>query len=237
MTAEPEQAEEPVEEAPAETPGGGSNRSIALLLTFAAVVGVTLGGRASLISSDAGDGWQSALRLEVKRAAAAVEDVRFVYESEGPIAFDVRQIRTRAAALRRLATASDPDVRSQLLLEARAQDLYAKNLASGIAKELTGPRYLTPQGGFDAAKRLADQRAKTPDLRDIDPTEAQEAGDRASRKSIVMMAATIPAALGFLLGAFGEAFPRPRRWFVLAGGLCVLGAAVVGLIAEVAVGG
>lgn len=228
MTGEPE----PVEEAPPEAAGGGSDRSIALLLTFAAVIGVALGGRASLVSSDASDGWQSALRQEIKRAAATVEDVRFVYESEAPVAFDVREIRFRAAAIRRIAGTSGPAVRNRLLLEAKALDLYAKNVASGLPDGITGKRYLTPKGGFDAARRLADQRARTPDLRDIDPEVPQRAGDRSSRHSIIEMAATIPAALGFLFGALGEAFFRRRRWFVLAGAVCVAAAATMGIVVE-----
>lgn len=230
--AEAPETPPPVE--PAEARGDTGHAAVAVLLAVAAVVGVALGGRASLVSSNATDAWQLALRQEIKRAAAAVEDVRYVYTSEAPVAFAYRELRLRARVIRRLQASAPASTRPLLRLEAEALDLYAKNLGEGIQQGLADARYTTPKGGFDAAKRLADQRRRNPDLVAIEPESAQRAGDRASRQAVLEMAATIPAALAFFLGAVAEAFSRPRRLLVAAGAALVAAAAVTGIAVEAA---
>ena len=59
---------------------------VAVLLAIAAVVAAIIGARASMISSVANDSWQSALRTEVKRSAAAMNDVQTLYQSDLPTA-------------------------------------------------------------------------------------------------------------------------------------------------------
>lgn len=229
MAEAPETPTPPEPEAPND---GGGHGAVAVLLALAAVVGVALGGRASLVSSSATDAWQLALRQEIKRGAAEVEDVRYVYNSEAPIAFNYRAVKLRAQEIRQAAKTAPADAKATLELEAKALDVYAENLGGSIQKGLADDRYTTPAGGFDAAKRLADQRKRYPDLVAIDPDEAQRSGDRLSRQSILEMAATIPAGIAFLLGAVAEAFTRPRRWLLIAGFVLVAGACGIGIVVE-----
>ncbi len=209
------------------------DRAVAILLTLAAVVGILLGGRASLVRSSATDGWQQALREEIKAAAGRVEDVRYVYTSEAPVAFQVDEARVRAEEARRAAARSTGTTRRVLLVEAKTLSLYAKNLGEGIQKGLADSRYRTSKGGFDAARRLADQRRRFPDLLRIDPNRAEHRGDRLSRHAALDMAATVPAAVAFLLGALAEAFRRRRRLLLIAGFAAVLAAGVLGVLVEV----
>ncbi|MBA2359230.1 MAG: hypothetical protein H0V84_12475 [Actinobacteria bacterium] len=220
----------PAEEG-AREPDEGYARAAAILLALAAVVGITLGARASLLSSDATDAWQSAVRQEIKRAAASVEDVRFVYSDEGPQVFSIDVARLRAEELRKAAAAATGQAREVLTLEAETYSRYVAQVAKPPLP--VGARYRTPEGGFDAPKRLADNRRRYPDLVAIDPQEPQRAGDELSRRAMFEIAATIPAALAFLLGALAEVFARPRRWLLLGGAAAVAAAAVAGVVLEV----
>jgi hypothetical protein len=208
----------------------GSERAVAILIAVAAIVGVALGARATLLSSDASDTWKSAVRTEVKRAAASVEDVRYVYVTEAPLAMQVVTATVRARALEQSAQATQGIVRSALLAEAETQ----RTLAAQIAKSAPDvKKYGTRSGGFDAAKRLADQRKRFPDLVALDPDERQRAGDRISRHSMLDVLATVPAGIAFLLGAFAEAFHRRRRLLVFGGALFVAAAVVFGIVVEI----
>lgn len=205
-------------------------RAGAILLALAAIVGVAWGTRASLVSSSASDAWQSAIRQEVKRAAAVVEDVRYVYVVEGPQALDVFAARIRAKELRKAAARARGTERAALTVEAEALETYASQVAKSV--EAAAARYRTSIGGFDHARRLADQRAKNPDLRDIDPEDAQEAGDRLSRKSLLEMLATVPAAFAFMLGAVSEGFRRGRALLLALGAFSLAASVVLGLVFE-----
>jgi hypothetical protein len=210
----------------------GNHRAVAILLALAAIVGIALGARASLIRSSATDAWQGALRAEIKRAAAAVEDVRYVYVAEAPVAFQVDEAKLRAAEARRAAVGVSGVARRALLVEARTQELVAENLGQNIQAGLANPRYETKSGGFDAPRRLADQRSRYPNLVKIDPEQDQGHGDRLSQHAFLDMAATIPAALAFMLGAFAEAFGRRRRPLLAAGFVALVAAFVLGAVIE-----
>lgn len=210
----------------------GSDRAVAVLLALAAVVGIVLGGRASLVRSSATDAWQQALRQEIKRAAGAVEDVRYVYVSEAPVAFQVDEARIRAEEARRAAAKATGLTRRVLLVEARRLSLYAKSLGEGVQQGLADPRFRTKSGGFDAARRLTEQRRKFPDLVRIDPESDQGRGDRASRHAFLEIGATIPAAFAFMLGAFAEAWRRRRRALLVLGFVALLAAVVLGVVVE-----
>ena len=78
---------EPFEQATIETPAVAVSEievashdrgygGVAVLLAIAAVVAAIIGASASMISGSASDSWQSALRTEVKRSAAAMNDVQ-----------------------------------------------------------------------------------------------------------------------------------------------------------------
>jgi hypothetical protein len=208
----------------------GSERAVAILIAAAAIVGVALGARATLLATDASDAWKSAVRSEVKRAAASVEDVRYVYASEAPIAMQGAFAKVRAAELERSAANASGSVRSALLAEAQTRRTFATQIAKSAPSLRT---YGTPKGGFDAAKRLADQRRRYPDLVAIDPEVQQREGDRLSRQALLDVLATAPAAVAFMLGALAEAFHRRRSVLVLVGALFVAAAVVFGIVVEV----
>jgi hypothetical protein len=215
-----------------ETEGQG-NFSVALMLAAAAIVAAALGGRAALLSSQSSDAWQSAVRQEVKRAAAVVEDIRFVYVDEAPLAYEAAKAKIRAAELRGQAPAGGGATRDFVLTEARVQDTLVET-ADGASEVVGDPAYALDGGGFDLTLRLADQRNRFPDLVAIDPDEPQEQGDELGRHTYLAVAATIPASVAFLLGAAAQAFARRRRVLLLAGWPLVIASLVLGIVLEIA---
>ena len=186
----------------------------AILLTAAAVAVAVVGGRASLRSADATYLWHDAVRQEVKRAAAYVEDIRFVYSSETPIALRVTEARLRQEELAKAIPTSPPTVRSLLEVEQRSQSEVAKALSQNV--DLLDPGYQTPDG-FDVARRLADARAKNPDLVATNPDVPESEGDEASDHAIRLVAVTPLIAGAFLCGALAQGVPRRRRGWLSVG--------------------
>lgn len=195
---------------------------------------VALGARASQLSNDAGSSWQTAAREEVKSAAAATEDIRFVYQDEAPVAFTVASARIRADEAGKRAATATPEARTALRVEAAAQAEYVHQTAQGALEDVVGPKYRLPKGGFDAPKRLVDRRNTTPDLVRLNPDIPQREGDHLSRHAFVTILATIPAAIAFLLAALVEVFPRRRHPLLVLSAVALAGAAIWGLGIEVA---
>lgn len=214
--------------APPAPDGGSGHAGPAILLAAAAVVASLLLGRASLVGSAASDEWQRALREELKRAAALVEDVRFVYSAEAPFAFAGAGAAVLAEEERAAASSAAGDVGSGLLTEARGEELLldAMRPASEI---LSDEKYHHPDGGFDLIARLADNRARFPDLVAVNPDEAQALGDRLSRKATFLVGAAVAAAVSFLLAALAQVVIR-RRTPLLILGWYALAATVVGAV-------
>lgn len=210
-----------------ETHGG---RGLAVLLAVAAIAAAAIGARASLLSGGASGDWQQAVRQEVKAAAAAVEDIRFVYGDEAPQAYRVVEATVRAEEYRAAAQEGTGLARSVLLAEAATQDQLRQVLASAAAIT-QDQRYAREDGGYDLGLRLADQRNRSPDLVAIRPDDPQAAGDRLARHATLATAATIPIALTFLFGSLAQAFGRRRRVFLALGSATL----VAGLIAAVAI--
>ena len=86
----------------------GGNIGVAVLLAIAAVVAAIIGTRASIVSSDASDAWQSALRTEEKRAAGAMNDIGQVYQVELPLAMRATQARLVSAERQAAASSACP---------------------------------------------------------------------------------------------------------------------------------
>jgi hypothetical protein len=204
-------------------------RGPAILLTAAAVAVAIVGGRASLRSADATYLWHDAVRQEVRRAAAYVEDIRFVYSSEMPVALKVNEARLRQEELAKAIPTAPPTVRSLLEVEQRAQSELAKALSQNVDL-VSDPRYQTPDG-FDVARRLADARAKNPGLVATHPDVPESEGDDASDHAIRLVAVTPLIAGAFLCGSLAQGVARRRRGW-LAGGTAFL---LVGVAAAVAV--
>jgi hypothetical protein len=102
-----------------------------------------------LISQASGDR-QQAVREEIKRTAATVEDVRLVYGDEAPLGFRVAVDRIRAEELHRAAHAAG-SAGAAAEVEAVVQEQTAFALATGeegTGRLADGDRYRTPDGGF-----------------------------------------------------------------------------------------
>ncbi len=208
------------------------DRAVVLLLATAAVLAAVIATRASFLASEAAGHWQQAVRSEIKRAAATVEDVRYLYTSEAPFAYRIAEARVREQALREAAVDATEEVRAALVYDAAVQKALADALlpASEIAAD---PRYELPEGGFDLSVRLADNRARFPDLVAVDPGPEQASGDRASDKAVMLVAAGLPAGPALFLGALAAALGGHRRRLLMAGAMSLSMAAVLALSVEV----
>ncbi len=215
---------------PASTPApasddGGSHRGIALLLAAAAVVAAIVAAMSSGLSSQAGDAWQSALRLDAKRAAAATNDIQFIYQTEIPQAMAVLSARLQEARLREAAAGATGDVAAALLVEADAQKGVADTIAATIPL-VADDTYLLPGGARNLSARLADKRMEYPDLVAIDPEAQQAEGDALAAQASSLTLALWPLAFAAMFGALAEPFRRQRR-LLLALGTASFGAGVV----------
>jgi hypothetical protein len=213
-------------------PGNGA---VAVVLAAAAVVAAVVGTRAAMISNNATDAWQSALRTEVKRSAAAINDVSYLYQIEFPQAMLILPARLVADTLRAAAAGHDKEVALALEEEAAIRQ-QAVDLMSGTTPLLEGSAYVLPSGGLDLGRRLADIRAAGPEgpqLLALNPGALMETGDRLAHKASMLTLALIPISLCALLGILAQPLIRRRVW-LLAGGLVALaGGAVMAVVVEV----
>ena len=113
-------------------------------------------GAATWSSSKATGSWQQATRQDGRSTALRVESVRFVYQSELPLAIGLAQAQVRRDALRDLGAGTDPEVAGEL---AAADQLVAQlrqsseQTTNGLAN---GSDYSTPDGGYEVTRRLGD---------------------------------------------------------------------------------
>ena len=208
---------------------GSSHRGVAILLGAAAITAALVGALAAGHSSDASDAWNSAVRLDLKRATSAIEDVRYLYQAEFPQAVTVLSARAQADGYAAAASA-DPANAPALTIAANGQ----ANAAAAMDKSVplvSDARYALPGGGVDLARRLADLRNENPDLVAIDPDAMQAQGDALAGKAGWLLLALIPLGFCALLGTLAQAF-RGSRTAMLIGGTVLLG---VGVITAVAV--
>lgn len=195
---------------------GGSHKGVAILLAAAAIVAAVVGARSTGIASDATDTWQSALRMDIKRSAAALEDIRYLYQSEVPQAVLVMSTRLQEAELRSAAAATTGSSVLALTLEADAQ--AGLLTAVGGTNDLTGKsRYALDGGGVNLALRLADIRGENPDLVALDPDTIQATGDALAAKASSMTIALLPLGFAALFGAVAQPFNRRRRLLLALG--------------------
>jgi len=201
------------------------NGGIAILLAIAAVVAAIIGARASLVSSDANDSWQSALRTEVKRSAAAMNDVQTLYQSDLPTANQILRAQILAEELKAAEDGQSPAAKHALEVEASVQSQLAEVLLSG-SQLANDPAYALPSGGYDLGKRLADLRSTSPQLMALDPDALQAAGDKLAQKALLLTLALIPTSLCALLGVLAQPLRRHRQ-ALLGSGVVALAVGVV----------
>ena len=236
-----------VESTPAEDHGGaagpvghegdnahrdGSHRGVAVLLGLAAILAAIVGVRATVLSGDASDTWQSALRTEVKRSAGALEDIRYLYQSEVPPVVTILGTRMQEAELRAAAATETGAVADTLTREADVQ----ANVLTAIspAYELaTHPAYALSGGGVNLGLRLSDVRNETPDLVALDPDTLQAAGDALGAKAAAMTLPLLPIGVAALFAALAQPFAGRRRLLLVAGTAVLTFGAIAAVAVEV----
>lgn len=206
---------------------------VALLLTVSAIVAAIIGLRAAMISTSASDSWQSALRSDVKRSAAAMEDVRALYQSELPIALRILEARNVQAEMLAEAQGQSGAARQALLLEASVQGQIITALSSS-SELATAPQYSLPSGGLDLAQRLADLRAKYPDLLALDPDGLEASGDKLAHQAELTTLALIPTSLAAFLGVLAQPFRRRRTPLLRLGTVALAAGAAIFIVVQVA---
>jgi hypothetical protein len=202
---------------------------IALVLAAAAVLAASLGARAALLFGYADDGLEHAARTEVKRAAALVEDIRFVYADEAPQIFRYLKAKVSGAELKKAAPSLPGIARDETLVDAETQLQLAHAFRGAVG---SNPRYLMPGGGFDLGKRLADVRAQAPDLVALDPERLQRDAERISWHASLDATTTLAAGVAFLLGALSQAFGALRRPLLPVAVLLVVAGTAAGIAFE-----
>jgi hypothetical protein len=198
---------------------------VAVLLTVAAIVAALIGVGAAMTSSSASDSWQSALRTEVKRSIGAMEDVRYLYQAELPVAVRIEQARVLEAEMLAAAQGESGAIKQALLMEAGVQ---AQILSALLPSSVLASRsdYALASGGFDLAKRLADLRAESPGLLALDPNALEATGDRLAHKAELLMLALLPTSGAAFLGVLAQPFRR-RRLILLRLGSVALGSGAI----------
>lgn len=211
---------------------GKDHRGVAILLGAAAIAAAIVAALAVGLASDASDAWNSAVRLEVKRSAGALQDVRYLYQSEFPMALSVMGARAQAAAYGAAASAN-PEQASALRIAGNAQTTVADTIAPSVA--LTkGDTYALPGGGVDLGRRLADLRNEYPDLLALDPDAMEAQGDAAAAKAHRLLLALLPLGACALLGTLAQAFRRARTPLLAVGSVLLGAGVIVALVAQVA---
>jgi hypothetical protein len=186
-------------------------------LAVAAALAAAIGGWSSIVGDRGSDTWHAAVRQHVKQAAGAVEDIRFVYQEEGPTSLLVAEAEILADEYRRAGERSSGLARELLLLEAEAQEEGAEVMAAG-SEISPDPRYDDPDtDGYDLVLRLADNRAEHPELLAVDPDATQAEGSRHSVEAALLLLCIVPVSAAFLCGALTYGFSRGRRALVVAG--------------------
>lgn len=211
-------------------PGDGGTRWAAVLLATAAMTAALLAMRSAFLGNDANDAWQRALRVEIKRGALVSLAVGYVYGAEANQAFGLTIREVLADEFRRRSAGHDPAVADVLLREARVHEGVVAQAKPAV--EATSERYALPEGGYDLALRLVDERATAPDAIELDPDPIQAQGDRASRHAVLAMTATVPVGLAFLAGSLAMPWRSRRRVLIAVAWLAVLSGAGMGIALE-----
>jgi len=205
------------------------HRGVAVLLGMAAILAAIVGVRATGLASDASDTWQSALRTEVKRSAAALNDIGYLYQTEVPPVVTILGTRMQEAELRAAAATETGPVADTLTREADVQASVLTAISSSY-ELATDPAYALPGGGVNLGLRLADLRNQTPALLALDPDTIQAAGDALGAKAASMTLPLLPIGVAALFAALAQPFAGRRR-LLLAIGAAALAVGALGAVA------
>lgn len=113
-------------------------------------------GAATWSSSKASGYWQQATRQDGRSTTLRVESVRFVYQSELPLAIGLGQAQVRSDALRDLGAGTDPEVVGELAAADQLVGQLRQSTAQTTNGLVNGSSYATPDGGYDVPRRVGD---------------------------------------------------------------------------------
>jgi hypothetical protein len=220
------------EERPAAAPERRFQTQIALLLAAAAVTTALIGARTAYLAGSAGGKWETGVRTQVKRDAAATQAELLVFGNSVPGVARYQEARIRAQEyllqhIRQLGELT-PAESEALLVLAQIESQREKAMSSVVAEER---RYLDGDN-YDLDRRLADQRER--DLQGFDDvTEVREEGNDLSTRAVAEALAGLPAAFAILLGSLARVLRRGRRAALWGGGLAVASSWVAAIALEV----
>jgi hypothetical protein len=207
-----------------------SDLQIGILLAAAALFAAIFGSYASVLLSRAESAWQESVRLDIKRAGALSEDVRYVYQGEAPLAFSAAKNLALYQAVHNEESSRSGATKVALEVEASVDFDTAK--AELKSSGFDSAQYLPASGGIDVGRRLADVRNERPNLVHIDPLLAANSADSHSRQAERLIAATIPLAVAFLLGALARGFAGGGERLVRAGFIVLAMGVGYGIVAS-----
>lgn len=171
----------------------------------AVVLGAVFAAVAAVEYSDASGDWQKAIRQQTSRASAVQEDARAVYADEAPEAFRTASARVRADALRDIASTSRLAASEMVIA---TQLAFVRPRAAPPDTLAAGSRYLTPDGGYDVVRRVADATRHVALMPDPDGTFA--AGDRHASTARWISGVTVAVTGLAVVAASVRRRPRPR---------------------------
>ncbi|MCD7439247.1 hypothetical protein K4B79_13525 [Streptomyces lincolnensis] len=161
---------------------------------------------ATLLFSEASGTYQEAVRQDVRRQGAVLEDIRFVYGDEAPLAFEVAVAQARADALGPLRGDGRLAASEYRLA---AQTAFGLRTAEGASPVLATDRYRHQSLGYDLPRRLSDVQRRSPELYALDPDATLRSGDR---RAAWGLAAAGVAGAAVLVAVLAAVVLRPRRW-------------------------
>jgi hypothetical protein len=199
--------------------------ALGVLLASAAVVSALIVARASMLASEASLEWERAVVDELIRGASTVEDVRFVFGDVANSSLTVTKETIRAQETALIAQTLEEEEQAGVTREAVAHQEAVAILDDVYGQVLVDTTQFEAESATLLAERLAAEVAASPGVVALDPDLEQQLGDDAADASVLLSAAAIPAAVGFMLGALAEV--SRRRSALLAAGWLMVAVAVV----------
>ncbi|CAM5366862.1 hypothetical protein SALBM135S_08513 [Streptomyces alboniger] len=187
--------------------GGPSRFSLRIrvqIALIAVIVGATL--LATWQLSRSSGAYQEAMRQEIRRQAAMVEDIRAVYADEGPQALRAAAAEARADGLRPIRHAGRLAASEYVLA---AQTAFHLPRSAGRNDLLGNAAYRHEGLGYDLPRRLADVQRRSPGLYEPAPDARMRDGDRWAARGTASAAG---GALVVLAAMCAATVLRPRRW-------------------------
>jgi hypothetical protein len=162
-----------------------AQRRVAVQLV-AVILGAIFAGVAAVEYSSASGDWQEAIRHQTKHSSAVQEEARAVYGDEAPEGFRIATARARANALRGIGASSRVAASELVVAE---QIAFARPRIAPPGTLASGRVYITQDGGYDVARRVADATRPLALLPDADETFAD--GDRHATTARWISAVTV----------------------------------------------